>query len=186
LALAALGAGAQDLDQATGLYRQGKYSEAEAALRKVVANQGSSAAANRYLGLALIEQGKTADAEQYIKKANELDSSGENKAALARLYAEQKDYDKAKQTLNGAEGDQATYTRALVALNAKQYDEAARDFESFLQSNPEHAYSHYYAGMAYNGMKRPDKMLTHFELFLKLRPDAPEARKVQSVLRAVK
>jgi hypothetical protein len=40
--------------------------------------------------------------------------------------------------------------------------------------------------MAYNGLKRPDKMLTHFELFLKMKPDAPEARKVNSVVRAAR
>jgi len=40
--------------------------------------------------------------------------------------------------------------------------------------------------MAYSGMKRPDKMLTHFDLFLKARPDAPEARKVRAVLKTMK
>ena len=42
----------------------------------------------------------------------------------------------------------------------------------------------YYSGhgLAYNGAKRPDKMLTHFGIFVKLKPDAPEARKVRAVL----
>jgi regulator of sirC expression with transglutaminase-like and TPR domain len=60
------------------------------------------------------------------------------------------------------------------------------DLEAYLSKYPEQAYAHYYAGLAYNGVRRPDKMLTHFELFLKLKPDAPEARKVRSVMRTVR
>ena len=38
------------------------------------------------------------------------------------------------------------------------------------------------AELAYNGAKRPDKMLTQFEMFIRLKPDAPEAKKVRAVL----
>jgi len=69
------------------------------------------------------------------------------------------------------------------AMAHRAFHEAARDLESFSKSYPDFAYAHYYAGLAYNGMKRPDKMLTHFEMFVKMKPDAPEARKVRSVLR---
>ena len=37
-----------------------------------------------------------------------------------------------------------------------------------------------------NGLRRPDKMLTHFQLFLKMKPDAPEARKVRAVLKTAR
>ncbi len=186
LALLAAGAFAEGLDTGMDLYRSGKYSEAETALRKAVEQDGDNAKANRYLGLTLLELSKVNDAQGFIDKANASESSGESKAAVARLYAEQKKWAAAEQALDGAEGDQATYARGLIDLQNKRYDPAAKAFESFLESNREHAYAHYQAGMAYYGMKRPDKMLTHFEMFVKLRPDAPESRKVQSVLRAVK
>jgi tetratricopeptide (TPR) repeat protein len=135
------------------------------------------------LGLALIEQGKVSDAVPHINKANELDPSGENKLALARLQVAQKEFDKADETIKDASGDELEYVRGLVHLNRNRYKEAAEDFESFIQKNPEHAYAHYYAGLAYNALKRPDQMLSHFEHFVRMKPDAPEARKVRAVLK---
>ena len=140
-------------------------------------------ARNRYLGLALLEQGKNSDAEQYLKKADEIESTGETKGALARFFAEQKDLSKAEAALEGASGPDAAYARGLVAFNNRKYEDAARDMESFSESHPKHAYAHYYAGMAYNGLRRQDKMLTHLGLFLRLKPDAREARAVRSILK---
>ena len=179
-------AAAQDLDRGIELYRKNNFTESAAVLRKVVQQDESGARANLYLGLALIEQGKTSEAEPFIVKADELSPSGETKTGKARLYVEKKEYDAAEAALKDADGEDVPYVRGLLELNRKQYEAAARDLDEYSQSHPAHAYAHYYAGMAYNGMKRPDKMLTHFELFLKMKPDAPEARKVNSVVRAGK
>jgi len=174
---------AQDVDQAVERYNKAEYAEAESDLRKAVEAKPDDARANRYLGLALLEQEKNSDAERYLKKANEIESTGETKAALARFYAEQKDLGRAEAMLDGASGPDAAYPRGLVAFNKKKYEDAARDLESFSESHPKHAYAHYYAGMAYNGLRRQDKMLTHLELFLRLKPDAREARAVRSILK---
>jgi len=174
---------AQDLDRGIELYRKNDFASAASTLKQVVDADGSNARANRYLGLALLEQGKASEAEPFILKACELDPSGESKSAKARLYIEKKDYDNAAEALKDADGEELPYVRGLLNLNRKQYDQAARDLESFSKSYPDFAYAHYYAGLEYNGMKRPDKMLTHFEMFVKMKPDAPEARKVRSVLR---
>ena len=174
---------AQDVDQAIERYNKAEYSEAESELRKVVEAKADDARANLYLGLALLEQGKNSEAERYLKKANEVESTGETKAALARFYAEQKDLGQAEAMLDGASGADAGYARGLVAFTKKNYEDAEREMESFLESHPKHAYAHYYAGMAYNGLRRQDKMLTHLELFLKLKPDAREARAVRSILK---
>jgi tetratricopeptide (TPR) repeat protein len=181
--VATLTATAQDLDRGIELYRKNDFAEAASTLRKVVDQDGNNARALRYLGLALCEQGKGAEAEPFIVKANESDPGGESNMAMARLYIDKKDYDKAAALLKEAEGEEVPYIRGLLNLNRKQYEQAARDLESYSQSHPDFAYAHYYAGLAYNGMKKPDKMLTHFEMFVKMKPDAPEARKVRSVLR---
>jgi tetratricopeptide (TPR) repeat protein len=171
-----------DVDGGIELYNQGKYGQAETELRKAVEKDSADAQAHRYLGLALIEQNKVDEAAGHITKADEISSSGDTKVALARLYIAQKDYDKAEAALGEASGDNVDYVRGLLHFQRKQYDDAAKDFEAQLKKKPGHAYAHYYAGMAYNNIKRPDKMMTHFELFLKARPDAPEARKVRAVL----
>lgn len=171
-----------DTDRGADLYRQGKFADAQSELTKVLQDNPDDARAHRYLGLTLVEQHKPADAASHLNKANDLDPSDDSKLALARLYVEQKDYDKAQSILDNADGPDKDYVRGLLQLGRQQNSEAAASLESYLKKNPDNAYAHYYAGLAYNGAKRPDKMLTQFELFLRLRPDAPEAKKVRAVL----
>lgn len=171
-----------DTDRGVDLYRQGKFSDAQSELAKAVQSNPDDARAQRYLGLTLVEQHKGSDAEPHLNKANELDPGGESKLALARLYVEQKDLDKADALLSDADGPDKEYVQGMLQLQRGQNKEAAASLESYLSKNPDNAYGHYYAGLAYNAAKRPDKMLTHFELFLKIRPDAPEAKKVRAVL----
>jgi tetratricopeptide (TPR) repeat protein len=130
----------------------------------------------------LLEQKKFDEAAGQLNRAAELEPSAETKGALARLYAEKKEFDQAEAALDGASGEDADYAKGLVLLQRKQFDESARLLEGYTEANPNHAYAHYYAGMAYNGSKRKDKMLSHFEMFLRLNPDAPEARKVRAVM----
>lgn len=171
-----------DTDRGVDLYNQGKYAQAQSELAKAVESNPDDARAQRFLGLALVEQHKPAEAQEHLAKANELDPSGNSKLALARMYIEQKDFDKAEDLLKDAQGEDLNYVRGLLQLNRQQNKEAAASLESYLQDHPNHPYAHYYAGLAYNGDKRPDKMLTHFEIFMRLKPDAPEAKKVRAVL----
>ncbi|MEO8592624.1 MAG: tetratricopeptide repeat protein [Candidatus Solibacter sp.] len=171
-----------DTDRGVELYNQGKYAQAQAELAKVVESNADDARARRFLGLALVEQHKPSEAQEHLAKADELEPGGDSKLALARMYIEQKDFDKAEELLKDAEGENLNYVRGLLQLNRQQYKEAAASLESFLQNHPNHPYAHYYAGLAYNGAKRPDKMLTQFEMFMRIKPDAPEAKKVRAVL----
>lgn len=173
---------AGDLDRGIELYKQGKFSEAESELRTVVAENDSNARARRFLGLAMLEERKFEEAAAELNRAAELEPGAEAKGAIARLHAEKKEYDQVESALDGASGEDAGYARALLLLHQKQFEESARSLEAYTENYPNHAYAHYYAGMAYNGSRRKDKMLSHFEMFLRLKPDAPEARKVRAVL----
>ena len=182
--LAVLFANILPADTARGveLYQQGKYAEAQSELAKAVEGNPNDANAHRFLGLALVEQHKPNEAEEHLNKANELEPSGDTKLALARMYIEKKDLDKAQSLMEDADGDELNYVRGLMQFNRQQNQEAIESFESYLKNHPNQPYAHYYAGLAYNGAKRPDKMLSHFEMFLRLKPDAPESRKVRAVL----
>lgn len=177
---------AQDVNRGVEEYRKNNFSEAESVLRKAVERQNDNAKAHRYLGLTLLEQHKASEAESFLRKAEEMEPGPESKVAMARLYVEQKDYDKAEEALRDADGEEARYVRGLLNFHRGRHEEAVGDLAAYLESHPEYAYAHYYLGMSYNALRRPDKMLTHFEMFLRLKPDAPEARKVRSVLRAVR
>lgn len=175
--------GGADIKQGIDLYKKCKYPDAESALREVVRAEPDNASAQRYLGLSLVELNKLDEAAAVLNRARELEPGAESNAAMARLYIGQKEFDKAQEALQDAGGDDVDYTRGLLSFHKKEYEDAARYLESFSERNPEHSYVHYYAGMAYNGLNRKDKMLSHFEMFLRLNPDAPEARKVRAVLK---
>jgi tetratricopeptide (TPR) repeat protein len=185
IAMAAVTVGigfAADVHRGIELYQQGKFKEAEAELSSVVSSDHSNANAYRYLSYSRIELKKLSEAEDAAAKAKEAEANGETNTVWARLYTERKDYAKAEESLADAAGPEVDYVRGRLDLARGKNQEAAKEFEDYLKDNPENAYAHYYAGMAYNGMRRQDKMLSHFELFVKMKPDAPEAKKVRAVL----
>jgi tetratricopeptide (TPR) repeat protein len=182
---------AADVNRGIGLYNEGKLSDAKSELEGALQAEEGDAKAHRYLGLVYLENRQMDEALDHLKRADEIEPGAEAKAALARYYAEKMDFDQAQVELkefDRAETEvkagavNADYARGLVQLNKKQYDAAVKSIEGFLKSNPNNGYAHYYAGLAYNGMGRKDKMLSEFELFLRIHPGAPEARKVRAVL----
>lgn len=181
LSLAALWAA--DTGRGVELYNKGDYAQAIAPLREAVQANPEDAPALRYLGLAILESGGSPEeASGHITKARELDPDG-SRLAMARLQVALKEYDAAEELLKECDCDDAGYVEGQLRLQQQRFKEAADKFETFLKSNSGHAYAHYYAGLAYNGLRRQDRMLTHFELFLRMKPDAPEARKVRAVLK---
>jgi tetratricopeptide (TPR) repeat protein len=175
--------GAANPDAGIELFRKGKLAEAEKALREVVSAEPSNARAQRFLGMALASQNKVDDATAVLNRAKQLEEGTETQVAFAHLYLAQKNLSQAEAALMEGTGEEADFARGLLAMQRKEYAEAARHFEAVIQANPENSYAHYQAGLAYNGLKRKDKMLTHFELFLRMNPEAPEARKVRAVMR---
>ena len=183
---AALLVTAADLNRGKDLYSQGNYNDAEKELRAVVEGAADNAQAHLFLGRTLLALDRAADAERHLTRANEIESTGDTKLGLAQLYLKQKDLDKAEAAIKDAAGDELEFVRGQIHLARDRHEEAARDLEQAAEKQPSNAYAHYYAGLAYNNLRRPDKMMTHFEMFLKMKPDAPEARKVRSVLRSVR
>lgn len=87
--------------------------------------------------------------------------------------------------LNGGLAE-AHYQLGQALYAASNWGAAADAFAQAAQLAPRHAYAHYYAGQAYYRAKRVDRMAEHFEYFLKLAPEAPEAPQVSAVMRTVR
>jgi len=105
-----------------------------------------------------MEQGQLEKADAALNEAQEIDSNN------ADLY----------------------YYRGMLAAHRKDYTAAVDGFEKAVALKPDYAYAHYHAGLAYNLLKRPDKMVGHFQEFLKLAPSARESEKIRTVLRSVR
>jgi tetratricopeptide (TPR) repeat protein len=69
-----------------------------------------------------------------------------------------------------------------LAFERRDFATAAAAFDECIKANPTLAYSYYRAGLAYYEINRPDLMITRFETFVRLAPDAPERAQVESIL----
>lgn len=78
------------------------------------------------------------------------------------------------------------YQLGTVLYQMERFGEAATAFTKATQLDPSFAYAHFYAGTAFQKDKRLDKTSEHFEAFLRLAPNAPEAPAVQSIMRTLR
>jgi len=67
-------------------------------------------------------------------------------------------------------------------LARNEYAAAAEWLDRCIETDPARAYAYYYAGLAYSGLNRVDRMINRFERFIQLAPDAPERPRVESLL----
>jgi tetratricopeptide (TPR) repeat protein len=85
-----------------------------------------------------------------------------------------------------AERFHAAYQTGLVKMKREDWAGAAEAFERAAQIDPAFAYAHYYAGLAYSRIQRPDKVALHFDHFLNVAPSAPERAGVMSIMRTIR
>jgi tetratricopeptide (TPR) repeat protein len=80
----------------------------------------------------------------------------------------------------------AQFQLGLVESAKSDHAQAAEAFAKAAELDPQMAYAHYEAGMAYYKNKRVDRMAVYFENFLRVAPEAPERAAVQSIMRTVR
>jgi len=196
---------AEKVEKARKLLEVKDYRQAETVIREVLSTAPENSEANYVLGLSLLGQDKFKEAEDAFLKAEKAtpetaregaDASsspglGAIQIGLARAYIGQKQLDKAGAALAQAEkmkpaDPDVYYYRGMLDAHRQDYTAAARDMDKVTELDPKRAYAYYYAGIAYNQIKKPDKMVERFQVFLKLAPDAPEAAKVKALLRVIK
>ncbi len=190
---------AEDLARARDLYRGKNFQEAEKVLRQVLAAEPDNAEAGYWLGLSLLELRKFDEAEQVLRKAEENRPEGPEampridmiRVGLARSFMERDRLGDAQAALDeavrvNADNPDAHFYRGMLEARRKDYAASARAMDKVIELDPKNAYAYYYAGLAYNQIKRPDLVVQRLQMFLKLAPDAPEASKVQSLLRSIR
>src|SRR5262245_23949558 len=149
-----------DLERGIDLYNARKYGEAEQVLAQVVQQNGENARAHEYLGLARLSSGKLDEAYAELSRAEELAPASDSvKVGLARVLIEKKEFDRAEEALkkareiNGDNVDVPLYSGS-VKLAQRNYQDAIKDLNDAIARKPDNAYAHYYAGLAYGGLKR--------------------------------
>jgi len=128
-------------------------------------------------GVALPQPGQAEVATAKITEAREALKKGETDRAITLLN------EVIAADPNNAE---AYHFRGVAHAGKENFPAAAADLEKAIELNPGDAQSHYFAGMVYGRLNQTDKMVDHYEAFLRLSPESPEAAKVQSLLRSVR
>ena len=186
---------AADVEKGISLYNAGDYNGALGELQPAVDADASNRNARYYLALSMIGLQRYSDADTHLKQLEEQEGTppepADLKVAVARSAMGQKDFDKAQQYLDQArdansESAEVYLRRGELGVLRQQYDTAAKDLERSIELDANRAYAHYYLGIAYSNLRRPDKMVEQFELFRKLAPNAPEVRKVEATLQSVR
>ena len=81
---------------------------------------------------------------------------------------------------------EARFQLGLVESARNKQQQAADAFAKAAELNPQMAYAHYEAGMAFYKAKKVDRMAVYFENFLKLAPNAPQRPAVQSIMKTIR
>jgi tetratricopeptide (TPR) repeat protein len=141
--------------------------------------------------LALIGQGRVRVAQERGPEAKELFNRAQEQTPPAQELLdriETADSDEAKAAARADADNFADlyYGRGLTNALLRDYTASAADLETSIRLDPANAKAHYYAGLAYNALKRPDLLVSHFQTYLTMEPEGPESARVRSVLRGVR
>jgi tetratricopeptide (TPR) repeat protein len=188
--LAAAALNAQEVTEGVKQYREQRYAEAEGTLRGEADARSDNAEARAMVGRNLAALQRIDEGEAEIRKAQEMGLAEDRvNVALATAAIERRDAGRAMELLNRAielnsNSAEAYHYRGMVKTQQKDFEGGIADLEKAAELDPSRAYTHYYLGLAYNGVKRPDQMARHLQEFLNMAPNAPDADKVRSVLKA--
>ncbi len=157
------------------LLRLNRAAEAEKEFRKAVEMRGDSAPARLGLANALFVQNKPEAAEAFAAYLQLQPQDRESRRQLARMWFEQKDYEKALAELDRADADtppspESLKLRADILIAQKNWDAAIGVLETALQQAPRDAVLH--AGLGRIYLQKRDFAAAEKELRLALGLDA--------------
>jgi tetratricopeptide (TPR) repeat protein len=193
----ALAAGEMQVDPAVEAFNAGAEAYAQGDTGTALRNFEAAVAANPALAAPHAAIGRIhAEAKSYAEAAaaaeRALALEPANVAALrvaVVAYRELGDSAKlaaAQQALAGADPRSMAgthYEDAVKLFNEGKTAEAAAALEQAVEADPDHAKSHYILGLCYSGLGDSAKAKLHFETFLRLAPDDPDAGTAQEMLK---
>jgi len=162
------------------LHADGRYAEAEGALREAVRLEPTSAVAHNNLAACLAEQGKLADAVEHYRRAVEAARGPAHIRALchvnlAQVLGKLGDHDAAVRELRHALRLSPTCTEARRALagefaEQERYGDAEAEFREALRVNPRDDVAHNGLGAVLATQGRLPEAIEHFQQALRIAP----------------
>jgi tetratricopeptide (TPR) repeat protein len=179
--------------EALELAEADKLDEAEAVFKEIRDVRPDIAEVHENLAYVYLEKQDWASAEASCLAALELrPGSSQLMTALAMIYQESGQTEKAVELLSQMEGTDAADGRALfnqgiVFLNAGNSQEAQAAFEAALAAEPPVAEAHYHLGTILVGQGKVQEAVEHFEAYLASNPpDGPNKESAMGLVEALK
>jgi len=152
-------------DSGVKLAQENKTDEAIQAFLKAVELKPDLAEAYLNLGILYFQKEEDKEAEESLLKAVEL----------------KPEIEKAEEILANI-----NYEKGRRFLQEDKIDEALEVLKKAYEYQAEHAYVNYLLAYAYLKKEMKNEAITHFEIFLKLEPNSPNAEKVKKILESIK
>lgn len=169
------------------LFESGKYQDAADAVK----NRSDAPPDQVYLrALAHRKLNQNDDAKEAFEALGRGDGAWKEIGAsgTAMIDGNMNDAAAAARRAVDADGNsaQARFQLGLVESARNNQQQAADAFAKATELDPQMAYAHYEAGMAFYKAKKVDRMAVYFENFLRLAPNAPERPAVQSIMKTIR
>lgn len=175
-------------NRASDLAKAGKFDEAEAAYKEVVAKAPTIPEAHLNLGYLYRQKKDWAAAEASYKKALELRPGySEATSGLLAVYQASGQTEKAAELASTATGDATVqFDLAASLLNANKYEEALAAFQKASAADPSNPEPIYYIGAILVGLNRADEARVNLEKYISMNPtNAQNLATAQGLLQAL-
>jgi tetratricopeptide (TPR) repeat protein len=174
------------------LFEAGQYDQALAALQQD--GDAQMTTQDRYLASMILLRQSPPDIDRAIAELDAVRADDREAWRQAAASAQALAHDNTAEALAAATAAVAAdanlfaaqYQLGLARAKQEDWTGAAEAFERATALDPAFAYAHYYAGIAYSRLRRPDREAQHFETFVKLAPKAPERLAVESILKTLR
>jgi tetratricopeptide (TPR) repeat protein len=169
------------------LFESGKYQEAIDAVKK----QSDAPPDQVYLrALAHRKLSQNDEAKEAFEALGRRDGAWNEIGNSGRALIDGNMNDAAAAARKAVDADgnsaQARFQLGLVESARNNQQQAADAFARAAELDPQMAYAHYEAGMAFYKARKVDRMAVYFENFLRLAPNAPERPAVQSIMKTIR
>ena len=179
-----------EMDKGLSAYSKGDMDKASEHFNKAVAEYPNYARAYDMLGAIAIKKSDRGNARELFSKSMQVDATFlPAYVDLARMDVQEQKYDESKSLLGTVISKNASMADAvsLLAITEfanKEYDKALVDVQRAhaLHNHEQFAEIHIMAGKVLRMRNHPDAAIAQFQLFLKEKPDSPEAASVRQQL----
>jgi tetratricopeptide (TPR) repeat protein len=175
------------------LAQDGQLDEAEAAFKEILDARPDLVEVHQNLAYVYVKKQDWASAEEtYLAALDLRPGSAELMTALAKMYQDSGEEEKAMEILSQVEGGgtvdgRAQFNMGIVFLDAGNSEEAQAAFEAALAADPPVGEAHYHLGTILVGQGKVPEAVDHLEAYLATNPkDGPNKATAQGLLEALK